>query len=216
MKIPAICLVVSLFLVSSVEAATINVFGQNTGGNTIVGNETGGVTTITGVNVPVTITTLNEMASNINAFFNLNATSTGAATNVVGDLWSQPYSGSFSITNGGFNYLSGQFAGVTLGLEDGKSLVFGAAQPPLFLDFTSDVLGMPLGDPSAMSLAFTNLFPGVTIVNNSFGDFTSNVSGTFSAEPLAAVPEPATMILLGTGLLAAFKSRTLKNKQTGV
>jgi hypothetical protein len=37
-------------------------------------------------------------------------------------------------------------------------------------------------------------------VGTSIGSFTSSVSGTFSASP-AAVPEPASLALLGVGLL---------------
>jgi hypothetical protein len=210
----ALPLLLSLFvspLINRAEAATIAIFGQSTGTNLLTGDETAGITTLDANGVPVIITTLNETGVAINALFSLDAVSTGAVVNVFGSVYTQAYSGSFSILSaGGFNYLSGTFDGISLGADGGTTLLLGATQPPLTLVFTSDVVGMPLGDPTAMALAFTNILPGITIVNNSFGDFTSNVSGTFSAAPV--IPEPATLLLLGTGLIGVSR-RFLKSKK---
>ena len=162
--------------VSPAAAATILVFGQNGGGNQFTGNETAGVTTLDATNIGVTITTLNEAAVTTAAFFNLDAMSTGPAVNVTGNAWSQPYSGTFSVTSGaggaGTNYLSGTFTGVDVGLVNGHTYILGSSQPPLALVLTSSVPGMPLGTP-AMALAFTNVLPEVAISNGSFGDFSS-------------------------------------------
>ena len=200
-------LVLSVSSVQSVQAATILVFGQSTGLNLFTGNETAGTTVLDANSIPVTITTLNEVGVSLPALFSLDATSTGAAVNVFGNAWVQPYSGTFSVlSGGGFNFLSGVFSGIQLGIVGGQSLTFGSAQPPLSLTFTSDVVGMPLDDPTAFSLSLTNVNPSVQIVNNSFADFDSNVSGTASA----VVPEPTSLILLGTGLLLGvrrFRSR---------
>ena len=74
-------------------------------------------------------------------------------------------------------------------------MIFGSAQPPLALTFTSDVPGLPLRLDRAMALSFTNALPSVSIApSGSFNDFTSNVAGNFSA-----VPEPGTMALFGSG-----------------
>lgn len=207
-------LLLSLVAVKS-EAAIIVVFGQNTGLNLFTGNETGGVTTLDANSIPVIITTLDENPVSINAFFSLDAVSTAGVTNIGGNVYTQPYSGTFSITNAGFNYLSGTFDGIDLGIDGGTTMVFGSTDPPLLLNFTSDVIGMSLSDPSAMALALTNITPGVSIVNNSFGDFTSSVAGNFSATDLSEVPEPATLALLGVGLsaIAARNRKRLLRKQ---
>jgi hypothetical protein len=113
----------------------------------------------------------------------------------------QKFSGTFSITSSiggtGTNYLSGTFADVTFGSGAGGALAVGA--PPDALTLTSDVITSLL-QPSAVGLAFANITPGFSIVGTSIGSFTSSVSGTFSASP-AEAPEPATLALLGVGLL---------------
>lgn len=204
-KFVSLSLLVLLSVITPISsfADTILVFGQSTGLNLFTGDETAGTTVLNADSIPVIITTLDEAASNINAFFSLDATSTASAINVFGDAWTQAYTGDFQITSGaggtGFNYLSGDFDGVQLGLDGGGTIVFGSAEPPLSLTFTSDVVGMPLDIPRGMALSLTNVLPEVTIVNNSFGDFTANVSGTFSASE-TAVPEPLSLSMLGIGL----------------
>ena len=202
-------------LVAPAAAATILVFGQTGGANAFTGNETGGLTVLDATNIPVTITTLNELAVNQAAFFNLDATSTGPAVNVGGAAWTQPYSGSFTITSGangaGFNYLSGLFTGTELGLVGGHTYVLGSSQPPLTLTLTSSIPGLPLTTP-AMALALTNVLPAVAIANGSFADFSANLAGTFSAEAEPRnVPEPASLLLCGTAL--AVSVRRLRSRR---
>ena len=193
-------LALSLLSVSS-DAATILVFGQSTGLNLATGNEVAGTTILDSNNVPVTITTLNESGVNLSAFFNWEASSIGSAINTFGDTWIQFYSGEFHITSGinntGFNFLSGIFTGVQLGIVGGHTFVFGSSEPVLDLTFTSDIPGIPLLVNPAMALSLTNVLPGISIVNNSFADFDANLSGTFSAE---VIPEAGTFVLLMTGL----------------
>lgn len=212
MKLTSLVAVVTVLLSVPSHADTILVFGQSTGTNLFTGNETAGVTVLDSNNVPVTITTLNSVGVNVPAFFNLDATSTGPATNVSGSLWTQQYTGGFQVTGGmngtGFNFLSGLFTGVQLGIVGGNSMVFGSSSPPLSLSFTSSVVGMPLTPNPAMALSLTNVLPIVAISNNSFADFSSNVSGTFSAiTPQQVIPEPSTMILLMSGLVVVSRRR---------
>ena len=87
------------------------------------------------------------------------------------------------------------FSDVTFGSGAGGALAVGA--PPDALTLTSDII-TDLSNPSAVGLAFAGITPAFQIVGTSIGSFTSSVSGTFSA---SAVPEPASLALLGVGLL---------------
>jgi hypothetical protein len=209
-----------LTLALPAQAAVILTFGQLGGGNLFTGNETAGTTVLDANLIPVNITTLDENAVSINAFFSLDATSTALAVNQGGGIYTQTYTGTFSITNGGFNYLSGIFSGVDLGILGGSTMVLGATQPPGSLVFTSDVVGMELNTPRAMAIALTNVFPGVFLSNGSFADFTAAAAGNFSAGPqsdVPEVPEPATMTMLGTGLAALYaRRRAAKRKAQSI
>jgi hypothetical protein len=67
------------------------------------------------------------------------------------------------------------------------------------VSFTSNVIpAADLGSPDAVSLSFSNVTPPASIVGSSIASFTSAIAGDFSASP---VPEPASLALLGVGLL---------------
>jgi PEP-CTERM motif len=180
------------------RADTILVFGQSGGDNLFTADETAGTTVLNATNVPTVITTLNEMAVTLPAQFTLTASSIAPAVPsvTVPGAWTQLYSGAFQMTQGGSTALSGTFTGLSLGVVNGNQLIFGAGStPPLALSFASD-LALPLDPPRAMALSLTNLTPAFSISNGSFGDFSANVAGTFSA-----VPEPGTLVLVGLGLV---------------
>ena len=188
------------------NATIILTFGQAEGGNPITGTNNGsGTTTISGTDVPITISQIDAAnPTPIAAFFTLDATSVAPAT-MQGVFVIQPYSGSFSIFSGmggtGTNYLSGTFTDATFGA--GASLTMSAAQPPQTLVFSSDVIS-PLDIGRGMALSFANVTPEVQIVKGSLGSFRSSVSGTFSANEVTLEnPEPATLALLGVALAAA-------------
>ncbi len=188
---------------ATASATTILTFGQTAGGSPVTATNNGGTsTTITASDVGITITGIDAaLATPLNAFLNLSATSTGAATLDGSNNITQSFSGTFTITSlaggAGTNYLSGSFSDSVFG--KGASLTLSVSQPPDSVSFTSAVISSSdLNAPRAMSLSFANVNPLASINGTSLNSFTSSISGTFSA---VSTPEPASMLLLGAGLI---------------
>jgi len=184
------------------NANTILTFGQSSGSNTITGTQAAGTTTITGTNVGVVITQIDAaVVTPLAAFLNLTMTSVAPAVVTSGNV-EQRYTGTFTITSGsggsGTNYLSGSFTDSTFGAIGGAGLTVQAAQPPDTVSFTSGVIST-LNVARNISLSLTNVTPFVNVTNSSIGSFTASIGGNFSANNVV-VPEPATLMLLGTAL----------------
>jgi hypothetical protein len=186
------------------QAAVILTMGQTGSGNTTTSsaNAAGTSTTISNTNTPIQITQIDAPAVlPINAFYNFSATSTGAAS--ATPVPNQHYSGTFSITSlpGGLgtNYLSGTFSDIVVANDTSAIL---SASTPEAISFTSSVIpAADLGVARAVSLSFSNVTPGVLgLDNTTLPTFGAAVSGTFSAN-LVPTPEPASLALLGVGLL---------------
>jgi hypothetical protein len=200
-----VALAALLALPTVASANVILTFGQSANTQAITATENGAqtATTLSATDVAIGITQI-ENGAPVGAFFDLSAASDGSAVPILGGT-AQKFSGFFSINslanNTGVNYLSGTFTDVTFGTGPGGALSVGA--PPDALTFTSDVI-TSLALPAAIGLGFANVLPAFVQVGDSIGSFTSSVSGTFSA---SAVPEPASLLLLGIGMLGIAVTR---------
>jgi hypothetical protein len=202
--------------VSAADATVLLTLGQTSSGDTVTGTRVGGTTTITS-STQVDITQIDAtppLLTPFTATFDLSATSIGQAINPVGpiDVF-QRYSGSFSITNGATNYLSGTFSDAVFGSGGGLTLSASEGGGET-VTFTSNVIAPNLvhGLDAAIALSLTDVTPdasiGGPVGSRSLNSFKSDVSGDFSN---TAVPEPSTwaMMLLGfAGLAYAGYRRT--------
>lgn len=173
-------------------------FGQVGAGDTVAAAPNAGdtATTLSAIDVPVSVTEL-EGGTTASALFNLDATSIGAASMSGADVV-QRFSGTFSFTTGAQDLLSGTFTDAVFGAGTGLTLTASDAALGEVVSFVSSVIpAADLLSPRAISLAFSDVTPGVAIVGSTLGGFGAAVSGDLSA---TAAPEPGALALLGIGL----------------
>lgn len=193
----------SLGAAQAASAATVLVFGQNGITSTITA-VAGAGTTISGTDVPVTLTGIENGASGTQAFLDFSVTSVGAATlGATGNI-EQHYTGTISFNslanNTGTNYLTVHFSDLASGAPGGNQLTLGAGTPADVIDvFTSSVI-TSLALDRAFSIALTNLLPSLAICGTTICGFTASIGGNFSGNIQQVVPEPATLLLFGAGL----------------
>ncbi len=192
---------------SAAQAAPILTFGQTSSSRTISATTSASntMTTISGSNIAVSISQYLGAATPLNAFLNLNLVSTSQASTFAGQVI-ESFSGTASFRSasngGGTNYLSAVFTDFVFGALGGGSLTLSASEPPGTVSFTSDLIpASSLAPTRALSFGFADVTGAVAIAGTTLAGFTSTVSGTVSAnQAAAAVPEPASMALLGAGL----------------
>ena len=205
--------VMSLASAQAASAVTILVFGQNGTASTVTATTDGTTTTITGTDIAVTLTALENGASGTQAFLDFTFTSDGAATLSAGNI-EQSFQGTFSfnsLANGtGTNFLSGDFDDLANGADGGNQLTVGAGTPSDVINFDSDVI-TSLDLERALSIAFTDVIPALAICGTSLCGFEASVAGNFSANIGDVVPEPASVLLFGAGLLG-LASRRLRRR----
>jgi len=209
---------------SPVHAESILNFSLNNSGS-ITATASGGTSTTittTGGAQAVNIGLLNGSTVDIAAYLSLSATSSGAVTTFQGSLY-QTYNGTFTITanaNGsGTNYLSGTFTNVSFdselsGLNGGTGATLSANDPTATIVFTSSVI-TDLSAPSTASFTFSNVSPALSVTGTTVSSFTASGSGTFSANPPPAVPEPSTLALAGIGALGMIGYGLRRRKASG-
>ena len=129
----------------------------------------------------------------------LTATSIGAAI-LSGGAVTQQFGGELSLTNGSVDLLTVIFTDLVQGSLDGSSPTLEASQPPDLFSGSSTVFDpTTLGIPRGFALSFSNMTNGGLGINGtSIRSGAADGTGTFSATP---IPEPATLMLCGTGLL---------------
>jgi hypothetical protein len=196
------------------SADTILIFGQAVGGNPVVGTSDGINTSINGLNIPVFITFIQNGAPGT-AFLNFLFSSTSPVVFQNGEAV-QNFTGSWQITSGiggtGTNFLSGSFTDVGHGAGNSFTLNAGTAGGDSISPFFSDVI-TSLGLERALAFSFTNVTPPIpTGPVGGRETFTAAVSGDFSANIVSRVPEPMSLVLLGSGLVGLSQRRLWRRK----
>ena len=186
-----------MFAAPVAHSTVLLTFGQTTGGDTVTATRVGTSTTLT-TDTTVDIDEINAIVvTPISATFSLTATSTGPATMVGSDI-EQHYSGTFSITSGLTNYLSGTFSDTIFGSGGALTITVSNVTPGESETFSSNVIapGLISAFNRSAALSFTDVTPSAGIFLGTLRSFRADVSGDFSA---AAVPEASTwaMMLLG-------------------
>jgi hypothetical protein len=221
------------FLSASVQGGEITVLGyaQTNPLDVVTGTNSAGVTTLStagnadggGVSIPVVIANLNNTPGvNIPAFETfVDVHTTGPAITFSGQIL-QSVVGTIEFSSGvggtGVNYLTATFTDTTLpgtlnGFAGGAQLSLGSTDPPQSLTLTSGLVPKIL-TPTSLTLAFSDVTPGLSITGGSISSFTGQFAGTIGGTP---IPEPSTLAMGCIALIfgtAALRSSRRRRRET--
>lgn len=215
-----------LCLPTSASAATILQFGQQSNLDFVSAAFSGNSATLTthGVSnpasptsIPITITQIGDVPNvNIQAFETFVAPGLTSSTAQVGNL-KGGFSGEIIISTlpggAGNNFLTTVFNGGTLNASSGAGGL-NASEPTNTVSFTTanpNIIAALGGFTTAtgnFSLSFTNLTP---VQSGAFTDFTAQNTGLFAAN---VIPEPASIVMTGMGLMGVFGYGLLRRKSS--
>jgi hypothetical protein len=229
MKIRTFLPVLAVLAIATGASASTVTFGDfdNFGADNLSFTDTGSGGTLTG-SIPVEFKfediTGGDPYSGAyeDATMTFDFSTSSTAVSVGNTLIEGGFTGTFSITLGATDLLSGTIVtpGATLsGTAGGSSATFSdSTPPPGAVSFSSNVISFP--DPISQGFSFSltsaNPFFGADNSGNYVASFSSAVSGTFDSNPPpTATPEPASMLLLGAGLIAfgSFGMRRMRNRR---
>jgi hypothetical protein len=221
---------------ASTQGATVLQFGQSNPADSVTATVSAGVTSFStagnadggGVSIPVLITNFLGVGTTLPAFETFVGVATTGPATVGSGVVVQNVVGTIEFTSGiggtGTNFLTATFTDTALpgrvgGLLGGGQLNLESAGPPDTLTLTSGLA--TLTAPTAMTIAFSDAVPALSVSGTTLAGFTSQNAGTFSAnfvEPLTIAKGSSstatTIIDAGGGPVTGLSAESVRDTAT--